>query len=135
MNITPALLRQLTYPGMPVSDLSTWAAKLDAACQKAQINTALRLAHFLTQITHESGGLYYTQELWGPTPAQLRYEGRADLGNTQPGDGQRYMGRGPLQITGRANYRAAGLRLGYPLEDQPELAAQIGIGEIGRAHV
>src|SRR5690606_25370634 len=46
-----------------------------------------------------------------------------DLGNAQPGDGRRYKGRGPIQLTGRANYRAAGKALGLPLEEQPELAA------------
>ena len=49
------------------------------------------------------------------------YEGRADLGNTQPGDGQRYKGRGLIQLTGRANYREAGKALNLPLEQQPEL--------------
>ena len=50
------------------------------------------------------------------------YEGRADLGNTEPGDGARFHGRGYIQLTGRANYRSYGARLGLPLEDRPELA-------------
>ena len=64
------------------------------------------LAQFLAQVMHESGGLRYVREIWGPTKAQKGYEGRADLGNTKPGDGKRFMGRDVLQITGRANYRA-----------------------------
>jgi len=50
------------------------------------------------------------------------YEGRKDLGNTQKGDGARYHGRGFIQLTGRANYRAYGQKLGVPLENQPDLA-------------
>ena len=50
------------------------------------------------------------------------YEGRKDLGNTHPGDGARYHGRGFIQLTGRANYRAYGAKLGVPLEQHPELA-------------
>jgi len=65
------------------------------------------LAQFLAQVMHESGGLRYVREIWGPTKAQRGYEGRKDLGNTQqPGDGKRFMGRDVIQVTGRANYRA-----------------------------
>ena len=86
-----------------------------------QINTPARAAAFLAQVGHESGQLRYLREIWGPTPAQTRYEGRADLGNTQPGDGKRFMGRGLIQITGRANYAACGTALGVDLVGQPEL--------------
>ncbi|MDD5034978.1 MAG: hypothetical protein PHE55_09490 [Methylococcaceae bacterium] len=81
-----------------------------------------RVAAFLAQIAHESGEFRYMREIWGPTPAQQRYEGRADLGNTQPGDGKRFMGRGPIQITGRANYQTYGDLLDLDLISQPELA-------------
>lgn len=90
-----------------------WLPPIERACQLYDINTLRRLAAFLAQIGHESGRLRYTREIWGPTPAQARYEGRADLGNRLPGDGHRFLGRGLIQITGRFNYRAAtaGIRL------------------------
>lgn len=88
------------------------------------IDTPARQAAFLAQIGHESGRLIYTRELWGPTPTQLGYEGRADLGNTQKGDGFLYRGRGLIQVTGRGNYQKCGKALGLDLVKSPELLEQ-----------
>jgi putative chitinase len=88
-----------------------WLPYLTEAMTVYAIHTPDRAAAFLAQVGHESFGLKYVREIWGPTPAQSGYEGRADLGNTQPGDGYRYCGRGLLQTTGRANYRALTRRL------------------------
>lgn len=74
---------------------------LVAAMAEYGINTPLQQAAFLAQIAHESGSLRYVREI----ASGEAYEGRKDLGNTQPGDGKRYKGRGLIQVTGRANYR------------------------------
>ncbi|KQS01514.1 glycoside hydrolase [Sphingomonas sp. Leaf357] len=84
------------------------------------ITTPLRLAHFLGQTGHESGGFRYTEEI----ASGAAYEGRKDLGNTQPGDGKRFKGRGILMLTGRANYRSYGKALGINLEGDPQQAAE-----------
>ena len=94
---------------------------LNTAMNRYQIVGPKRVAAFIAQIGHESGQLKYVKEIWGPTAAQSRYEGRADLGNTQLGDGSKYRGRGLIQITGRANYKACGEALGLDLINQPEL--------------
>lgn len=88
------------------------------------MESALRLAHFMAQLVHESGGFRYMEEI----ASGQAYEGRADLGNTMPGDGKRFKGRGPLQLTGRANYRSFGRAIGIDLESHPEIAAIPSIG-------
>lgn len=97
--------------GARIDRAERFAEPLVAAMALYHIDTPARQAAFLAQIGHESGGLKYTSELWGPTPAQSRYEGRADLGNVQPGDGSRYRGHGLIQTTGRANHARVTQRL------------------------
>ena len=94
---------------------------LNTAMVRHQIVGLKRVAAFIAQIGHESGQLKYVKEIWGPTAAQAKYEGRADLGNTVAGDGYKYRGRGLIQITGRANYAECGEALGIDLVNHPEL--------------
>lgn len=75
-----------------------------------------RETHFLAQVCHESGCFTYVQEI----ASGSAYEGRADLGNTEPGDGVRFKGRGLIQITGRANYKECGEALGVDLITNPK---------------
>jgi predicted chitinase len=72
---------------------------------------------WLAQVLHESGGLRHTLEL----ASGEAYEGRADLGNTQPGDGPRFKGRGLIQLTGRNNYTRYATAAGHPVVDAPQL--------------
>jgi len=109
---------------------TVWQPHLSAAMQRFEITTPLRAAAFIAQIGHESGRLVFTREGWGPTAAQLRYEGRADLGNTEPGDGARFMGRGPMQITGRKNYRHLSDALGIDFVAQPHLLERQDYGAL-----
>lgn len=113
-----------SMPGVSPARAAAALPYLIAAMGEAEITTPLRVAAFLAQLGHESGSLRYMEELADGSA----YEGRRDLGNVQPGDGPRYKGRGPIQLTGRANYRAAGAALGVPLEAQPELAATLDVG-------
>lgn len=102
----------------------TCFASLCRAMAEFEINTPMRKAAFLAQLAHESGQLRYFEEL----ADGKAYEGRRALGNTQPGDGPRFKGRGPIQLTGRANYGKAGLALGIDLLLAPEKAAEIEVG-------
>lgn len=83
------------------------------------VNTKLRMAHFLAQAAHESAHFRTLHEY----ATGEAYEGRKDLGNLKPGDGKRYKGRGIFQVTGRANYKKYGELLGIDLETNPEIAS------------
>lgn len=111
---------------VPVAHTQVWADPLSAAMALYAIDSPARQAAFIAQVGHESGRLVYVRELWGPTPEQRGYEGRADLGNTNPGDGFTYRGRGLIQVTGRSNYQVCGDALGLDLVSHPELLEQPG---------
>lgn len=111
--------------GSGATRAAAWLSPITAAMDIYQINTPARQAAFLAQIGHESGGMNWTHELWGPTSAQKAYEPPSPkattLGNTQLGDGFRFRGRGLIQITGRANYDAVGRALCLDCTNNPDL--------------
>ena len=80
-------------------------------------------ACYLAQWGHETAGFRVLREM-GNLKYLTRYEGRRDLGNSHPGDGARFRGRGLPMLTGRYNYRMCGRFLDLPLEEQPELVEQ-----------
>ncbi len=110
--------------GCPVPKLETYLPFLQVAMDEGEINTPLRVAMFLAQLGHESMSFKYFEEI----ASGAAYEGRKDLGNAQLGDGKRFKGRGPIQLTGRANYIAAGDALGLDLVGDPVSAATPEVG-------
>merc|ERR1719499_78470 len=85
--------------------------------------SGVEAAQFMAQCAHECAGFATMVEY----SSGSQYENRTDLGNTQPGDGPRYKGRGYIQITGRYNYRTFGRYVGEDLENNPSLAADTAI--------
>src|SRR5688500_10285863 len=116
-------LRQI-MPNCPQAKRALSLPHLQAAMPEFGITTYLREAAFLAQLAHESGQFRWMEEI----ASGADYEGRLDLGNTQPGDGVRFKGRGPIQLTGRSNYTAASHALGVDLVGNPARAADPDIG-------
>lgn len=122
MLISSDILRRIA-PNAKKEIIDDLANHLSTTLVRYDINTKLRVAHFLAQAAHESAGFRTLREYWGPTDAQRRYEGRKDLGNVQTGDGKRFMGRGIFQLTGRANYARYSKILGVDFVSDPEIVA------------
>lgn len=114
-----AILKQAAPRGKPAI-IDGFAAALPKLCEQYHLDTVNRQAHFIGQVVHESDHLKTTEEY----ATGAAYEGRRDLGNTSKGDGRRFKGRGLIQLTGRANYRAATLALGNDFISDPRKVAK-----------
>ena len=119
--LTPAEIARTT--GAAESDVAAqWPLLQQALAEQGITDLRTQIAALATVVTEVGAGLRPIDEHGDTTYFTQMYEGRSDLGNYQAGDGARYHGRGYIQLTGRANYRAYGAKLGLPLEEQPELA-------------
>jgi predicted chitinase len=121
--VTDDELRQI-MPNCPASKRADYLPFIQQAMAEFDITSFLRETAFLAQLAHESAELRYMEEI----ASGAAYEGRKDLGNIQPGDGKRYKGRGPIQLTGRANYTKYGGLLGLDLVNDPLIAATKEVG-------
>lgn len=124
---------------------------LNEAMPRFGIDTRDEIAMFLANLAHESGEYRWMQEIWGPTKEQKTYERdftmpwgshlvRGDrnfkpytLGNSEGGDGRRYAGHGPIQVTGRTNHTIMGFILEMDFVSEPNLLTDIRIGTLAAA--
>lgn len=110
---------KLMVPYAKDVNIDKYLDPINDTLKKFDISTPKRIAAFIAQLVHESGGFKYHEEI----ADGHAYEGRKDLGNIIKGDGKKFKGRGLIQLTGRANYNAFGLYVDADLTTNPELVA------------
>jgi putative chitinase len=106
--VTAQQIRAAAKGPVNAGNLNSVLVSLDRYGDMFGLDQLHRLVQYVAQLMHESGDFRYDREIWGPTPAQKKYDTRTDLGNTPAvdGDGKKNAGRGPIQLTGGANIKA-----------------------------
>jgi putative chitinase len=120
--VSPDALRRVA-PWLSSAQAEVLGTTLGEAFAKNGIDTPQRAAMAVAQLAHESMGFRTTQELGDDAYFTEHYENRASLGNTQPGDGARFHGRGYIQVTGRTNYEAISKALHVDFVHHPDKLA------------
>jgi len=106
VRLTYDLIKRIARGTPDVSNTNSFLIAYERYGKQFGLDQPHRIGQLLPQLMHESAEFRYDREIWGPTPAQQRYDTRTDLGNTpeRDGDGELYKGRSPIQVTGKANY-------------------------------
>lgn len=131
MSITVQQLKT-ALPKISDANANAVADPLNGAMALYAIFEPLSQACFLANCAHESGLFVFMKEIWGPTEAQKKYDPpnakAKELGNTAIGDGKKYMGRGPIQLTGKSNYQLFSNACGIDYVTNPELLENVSVG-------
>jgi Chitinase class I len=126
--IDPNTISEILGPFGPIENVRANWPLIESALERNEINSLATVIAAIATVAVETGRFSPIRERGGPAYFTKNYEGRADLGNTQPGDGAKFFGRGYIQITGRGNYSEYGRGIGVDLVANPDLALDPAIG-------
>jgi predicted chitinase len=127
-SINPDLIAAVLGPFGPITNVRANWPLIEGALDRYEIGSLTTKIAAIATVAVETGRFSPIRERGGPTYFTKLYEGRADLGNTETGDGATFYGRGYIQITGRSNYAEYGREIGVDLIASPDLALDPAIG-------